>query len=668
MFIRFMALSTALIMLILSTGCDFTADSISINDTFKKIAGKTGAYAEQYIPEDMVFVASFDFSNESQHKSFDKLRANFATDEEWDELWQMAYDSMQDEELSLEKDIMPIWGDDPRVVFAADQKALEYAFGPKYTYEYEDEEVVEDVPTETLSVDGSVSGLTPLEESFIYSTNPNSEEVLEEDAGPVFKDVEFAGSYYAIIKIGDVKKYNELLELWEDKLAEKDPDEAKARAKAQKKAKKGDLVIWGEDDVHITRHQDMMILSNSEANLKAAVKRARKAEDSIKNNEQFEKVFDNLEYPHIGYMYVDMKAYLDSVISAAKVEDPELAGLLDGFYNTVMDFGDATGTAVVLEDGAIRMQSYSYIDESNLEKDDKGFEELAAELSLVDKVPGENMLLYEEISTIILKSLFSEVLKMAENSGLAAEGEIEKQFRAVTGLDLQKDILSWMDRSMALYMGDSGGLVPNFGLWIDASSNTGAAKTTMEVIDSTFTVGLMGLKANIDPDKADLIRKGDVNIRGENVNRIAIDFSEMSEADRALLGVDDLFAEEKFEFYYGVTGDNVALFALHNDLDKLYGGARVLAKSAEYKDGMKLLGGAYDEGAVIYFAPNVIFDYVDRLAEVVEKVEDYPLMDEDEMEIYEMIKKYVNPIKVVVAGSKISRTESESMAVIQIGE
>lgn len=662
-------------MLLLASGCQlFAGDSISTADVFKtKIATKTGFYGEKFIPKDAAVVGAFDMQDSTQGAAFDKLRAKFVDDQQWTKLKEDGYaeinEELKEDGMNFKNDILDVFGQNPRFVVAVDKKAMEslmglnmWATGLEAPVGNVKTESSADYPVIEVEDAAASSEKEPQTGSALIQAE---DQLLDISAATGSDQNEFEGTVYFVAKIDNVDKFNNLMKYLDEK-------------KSFDKVEGQDMDVWQEDEVFVGRYQDMMVVTNSLESWKSAVQRAKKSEDNITDNEVFQTVFEKIGYPHVMYLYEDSQASLEATISGmnksledASETEKELIKKMEDFYRKNMGFITGDAFAMVLEDGGVRFKTYGYADEDKLKGDDQGFAAWKGELTLVNKLPGKGMMFYEEIGAGVVNMVGDLVGSfMYSGLGLNVDG-FKEQFKAVTGLDWDKDIAAFAKKNIAFYVADAGEILPAMGIALDASADPAAAGRTMEVLNSTIDVGLASLKAGMTEDQAKVLEKKKVNLAGKDVYKVGLDVSKLSEESLAVLSLDDTMRTAKMELNYGVTGDNVALIAFHPGFDKAYG-KETLANSEEYKKALAAMGKDYQDGVLIYFNTTPIWSYVDRFFKFVESMPQYDdagneiEVEDPDKKVYEEFKKYAKPVKYFIMGAKMSKTENQGSGYLSI--
>lgn len=286
-------------------------------------------------------------------------------------------------------------------------------------------------------------------------------------------------------------------------------------------------------------------------------------------------------------------------------------------------------------------------------KDETGFKYLTTEMKpsyLVNSVPAVTPIIYFEGYNF--RRSIDSFLALAKSDVEGVDPEFKdgiaqmKQFFEIQGLDLEEDILTFLDKGYAFVLQDTQSLIPGIGLYVDVSGNADGAVKVSRKINDSFT-GLWGQALEESPEMAMFVQKFDVVPEklwkfGLNINALLA--GQSGALQKKLSG-------QVIEFYYGVLEDDVMTFALESNLEQSFGKGDVVALNSEFKKAMTYLNGA-DIG-VTYIAPGAFLRYLDRIIQLAQE-EGMPASDLAE---YDKVKSYILPLKSIVAAS--SSTDSK---------
>jgi hypothetical protein len=268
-------------------------------------------------------------------------------------------------------------------------------------------------------------------------------------------------------------------------------DEAKARAAVDKAAAAGDF----EGAYSVV--DDFVLLSDQEdeagdqAALDLIAAQARKDDGGLARSEAFTTVVDELAGDRLLLAWADVKSALEQAGDATGVDQ---LGLL-------AQFGDAetAGVDVHAESDAVVAQAVA--------KTPGGGKGGAVELTRT--LPG---------TTLAALTLFDLGTGITEGlSGLFGAGgpDFAGQFESVTGIDLEADILSWMEGEVVFVAGDvpEDQFFPQFGLVVEVTDEAKARSGVAKVRAALDRQGLeveerevAGQPATVAPELRDGIR------------------------------------------------------------------------------------------------------------------------------------------------------------------
>jgi len=465
----------------------------------------------------------------------------------------------------------------------------------------------------------------------------------EEDIAPIFGDsyrftFGLSGDMskedpdmYIALTLTDKKKAEALIE----KMLEEDDD---------KNLKKGNIfgamTIDNEDeDMYLALYKDTILITNVLENREAALKRVAKNDASLLSSELFKKSYDELPTPNLGIAFINLKE-LFTKLSETESEDMPNSELLDALYGEAFAF-------VAEEDGIRMTVQVAFNEESDvLNLKDYPY----AKPYMYENIPGDKLIMYTE----------AYGMKEAFDIQLAALGDDEEskdqieQFKSILkatlNLDLDDDILSWMDKGFVMAIQQNKGIIPAISFYVDAETNPESAQKVLDLIDAGMEQAVASMLANApeELDAAKIIRKDTVMLGDSEVDRVVFDVSGLSEEELLAAGLPSGIFVEPVEIYYGMTDENYFLLSTYTGLDKDYGTTVTVAENEKIKESQDYLKG-YEYG-ISYISIEETMNYVDTFVGFMELVEG-PMGDEFKTG-FDKVKSYLAPIKYLVAGDK----------------
>jgi Protein of unknown function (DUF3352) len=221
-------------------------------------------------------------------------------------------------------------------------------------------------------------------------------------------------------------------------VATKDADKAADFLNAQSKRDKaerhtsGDVTYWLDDEdgdaTYVGVIGDFVVATSTEADFKRAIK--TEDGDGLDSVERFSDAMDELPDDRMGALWIDPKSFGDLV--AAK-SDPSAKGIFD----SVIGSAKPITAALIADDDAASIESRAEVPKDA----DKGLQALSASspTELLKSLPGDAW-------AALGAGKLGEGFQTALNTfgGGIGSAVIAGQVRQATGLDLDKDVLSWI--------------------------------------------------------------------------------------------------------------------------------------------------------------------------------------------------------------------------------
>ncbi|MBA4336417.1 hypothetical protein C0416_01405 [bacterium] len=416
----------------------------------------------------------------------------------------------------------------------------------------------------------------------------------------------------------------------------------------------GAMTVDNEDeDMYLALYKDTILITNVLENREAALKRVSKNESSLLSSEIFKESYDKLPTPNLGIAFINLKE-LFAKLSETQEEGMPSGEFLDALYGEALAF--------TAEEDGIRMTVQVAFNEESKEFNLKDYP--YAEPYMYKNIPGDKLIMYTE----------AYGMKDAFDMQLAALGEDEaskdgvEQFKAILkaalNLDLEDDILSWMDKGFVMVVQHNKGIIPAISFYIDAQTNPDSAQKVLDLIDAGMeqAVASMLVNAPEELDTTKIIIKDTVMLGDSEIDRVVFDVSNLSDEELLTAGLPSGIFVEPVEIYYGMTDEKYFLFSTYTGLDKDYGTTVTVAKNEKIKESQNYLKGY--EYQLTYISVEEIMNYVDTFVGFMELIEG-PMGDEVKTGL-EKVKSYVAPIKYLVAGDKKVENVAEGTMFVKI--
>ncbi len=402
------------------------------------------------------------------------------------------------------------------------------------------------------------------------------------------------------------------------------------------------------DKVFIVRVKDTVFVFNDLQTMQKGLDNLSINNVALSGNQIYQRAVQNYQ-PSIAFIYGDFSRVIDFMKSAGS-EGEDALKVLGGANlqeNGIASIESETLLVTVEKEG-IRLAA------TVLGKSGGDLRKVSGDVEksyLLSRIPAKYPVIYTEAYN--LRQAYDSFIKIAEQDLEMSDGISQlRDFLTGQGLDLEKDLLSFMDKGYAFVMEDTDSVIPALGFYLDAGSNVdGAIK-----VSGRINQGLDDLWQQATAESPELsmfVSKEEV-IPGKlwkyklNLDPLLADAP--AEISKKLSG-------QKIELYYGVLQENVFVIALKPDLEKVYGKSPVVVESDEFKKALSYLKGA--EVGVTYLAPSQVFVYMDRMLKLAEEANGGQSLAD--MTQYQQLKSYIAPIKSLSTASK--GVEKEKIAV-----
>ena len=453
--------------------------------------------------------------------------------------------------------------------------------------------------------------------------------------------------------LADQSKFDQIVkaELDKGKLQKVDYNGAVLYTKIQ------DSTAGVDQSGYFARVNDVAFMATSKVQAQSILDNLKNNQVKVADNKAFQKA-KSKNQESLLLAYIDLNKLL-SLMSKASGDEEGVQTLKQALKTSGVDVVDVD----VLESETISVSA----EREGLSLNISVFTKAKADLSklkmveigpmyLAKKIPAVSTLIYLESSG--LKGFYqSLVANVGSVATMAKDLQAMKVSLSEQGMDLDKDLLSFLDKGYALSIDDSGFLIPNFGFYLDASSNPDGAVKVAKKLDEV--VNQMLNNANINSPQFSTVLTREEMVPGKLWK---IKFV----PDLFLTALPQIVAKklsgQKYELYYGLNADNVLLVAFQPDLERNWGGSTNVASGQEFSIAEKFIKGA-DKG-VTYLSPNQVVIMLDRLMNLA--VETGAPVDRTE---YDLVKSYLIPVKSVIFGYKgMEQGIVQSLAFIHIAQ
>lgn len=472
---------------------------------------KAGLRPEMFFSQDTIAVVSVDYRNEETKKKVTDLLALFPDYEGEtlvDAMKSAFFKALSEEGYNFDADIKPIVGEGTRFVLGIEGgQALK--------------DFVEPVAVNTLPV-------------------------------------------YIGFEIADVQKFDQFLA------------DLESRGEVKPLEYSGRVVYEGADkdsgikDGCIARVEDIGLLTNSCDVLQTAIERGLKDKDNLDRKESYRRVVKEMEGDYFGFFYFE-GGRLISLLKEKAFETASLERLFGVSGTSLAEAVVAQGVTLTPEEGGFALRGYQYADETKLLG--RTYKDFYTTGELFASLPADDAIFFAESSN--LRLMFEDYLKQLDALNSLPEGQVsprqslENALRVV-GLDIEEDILSWMDKGFVFSAYSNGDLVlPGLILLIDASSDLDAAVRTAGILDAQLQSVLTMLRVQGGEQLADAIK----HQSDGTMYTISLDFSGVDGETTGIPGLSEgsPLASQKIELTYGVTTDGKFVISTLGDFSAKYG-------------------------------------------------------------------------------------------------
>lgn len=386
-----------------------------------------------------------------------------------------------------------------------------------------------------------------------------------------------------------------------------------------------------EEESYIALYEDVLLVGSTMQFVKEALDRAEKGGPSLLSNASYQKGL--AMFPdHFGFFYIDPAFSAD--VMKAEEDLPDDAAIID-----LLDAIEGEFIVFSAEEEGVRMHVAVYGDEEKWEQLDEefGFSAKNEPIYMHRMVPGEGILFYTEGANLkgavdvvdsIYKSMpgLEDVLPMVRR-GLASQD-----------IDLEEDVLVFMDKGFAFALYDTGSLFPGIGLFVDASSNRAAAESLMQKLYEKIEEQLKSAPADVAP----LVVHEATATKGGEDYVLRLDLSQLTDEQKA--SVPEEILNTPIELHYGVDVDDMAYIAFYPGFDT--GDFTRLDRNSSFMQDLGMISDS--PRGVGYLNIESLMLYVDRVVGFAIEMEGGSI---DDLGEYQMVRAYLAPLKSMISGN-----------------
>lgn len=300
-----------------------------------------------------------------------------------------------------------------------------------------------------------------------------------------------------------------------------------------KKLSEVDAYVNEDQKFYALIHEDLLLISNDADALMKMLDEA----SSLWGSDQYQEAIDEFGAGHIFFALIfpqNLEGEIP-VIPGFSVEN--LAGVLN-----------REGIVVRAEESGFDFEAFAFANKDEAKKADIAFDEIPKEKAyLLSEVSSENLMIYAESYGLQQAVVQAKDL----NEGL---GAFETTVRNYLGMDLEDEILSFMDKGYVIALHKNGEAVfPGISLYFDISSDVENAEKFLEKIDGQLS-GLLGILELALPGA---VSKTVSEIAGTEFDTIKIDLTSLPRTTNSPLPT--VITSSPITLSYGIIEDRLLI-------------------------------------------------------------------------------------------------------------
>jgi hypothetical protein len=420
--------------------------------------------------------------------------------------------------------------------------------------------------------------------------------------------------------------------------------------------------IYTKNGFSLVRYQDVVLIASRPRLIQEGLLRLEKGEPGLLNNESYQKGIAKVS-GSLGFVFSDTQYFLGSMAqqgSESQQDETQSEASQQIPTSKLLTALDGEIYALYAEDHGLRIKGNAYTDEERLQEVGASFSELNLhEAYLYKQIPGDGMAYYVELYNPrkAFEMSWGTYENMENFKQMFAQA---RTFFTLQGVDVEKDVLTFLDRGMAFSLRKVGGLIPEVGIYIDASSHPEGARKVMEKLHGTLEA--LFLQASATPEAAPLLKLFTHEKTGDGTYRWSVDFNKLADKDKQQIPA--FLVSTLPEFTFGVDAKNVAFMRL-GVAGEGSESVKTFADNEDLKQAQSFIDG-FDKG-FFYVNPQEFMGYFDDLVAFAQSVGTSNTAEQ--MKEYEDFKQYILPVKSIIFSSgQPSGTETAVQAFVYIGE
>ena len=392
-----------------------------------------------------------------------------------------------------------------------------------------------------------------------------------------------------------------------------------------------------EPVTYVALYQDVLMVSNIELGIKAALDRISQNQTSLLQNKNYQKAVSTMN-SGIGFVYVDTPVFTKKIMKIntnmnTQTESSSQQNAAPKIYSNIID---TEALKISAENDGIRISGTAYINEQKAKEWSIDPQQLPSSPAyLYKKILAEKVLYYlEGYNLKKIAALNWPIYEQIE--GFQDGIQTIKFILAFQGIDVEKDILSFMDKGFALTIRGGFWVIPGIDIYVDAESNPESAKKVIEKLHSSITTFLQNAANSTDETQlSDFL----VNEKISDYNyRLRIDFSKIPPEQRAL--APEEIINNGLQINYGINKDNLLYI---NSIPST--STKTIADDETFK---KSLQNLTKTNGIGYINPGQITEYLGIIQTEMEKEGS---LTAERKTIFEKVIAYISPFKSIIFSS-----------------
>lgn len=407
-----------------------------------------------------------------------------------------------------------------------------------------------------------------------------------------------------------------------------------------------DAPIYAKTDTYIGRYKDFLVVSSQMKILQQAIDRASHSNNSLLQNASYQKGLAKISNAgSLGFFYFNAKDFFAQLSSEA-----QKTGMSQEQINNSQVFQQLEGEifAFSAEPEGVRVKVDVYAN------GDAGFLQAPIHESyLYKKIQDNNTVFYIEVYNL-KKILELNAKAFDQIAGFNQAIATLRLAMSSQGIDVNQDLMSFLDKGIALDFADWNGLIPNLSIYIDAGSNPESAKKVVKKIYDLINLFIVNITKGDGSNGGSL---PDKLLTNQPITGSTYMYDLTFHPDLLPKQQLDLLPQElahNIDLVYGLNADNLLSFQLNPESTKE---GQNLDKNVEFNKDMVFMKG-FDNGlGFVNFGS--LMDYIGQVIKFSQAFGNSSA--DDTTAQFESLKPYFAPFKSFIFASAKPRADEVQM-------